>query len=227
MRGAFPASGHILFARQRREMLGSAGRPREVRVSESVDTHSEDPIEIRDSRVFYALWGDLALLLAAVSAASWAWGPFGLLGLVGLGVFGTHSLWAFQRLFHRRVRLRITEEGVVDENFWYSPGLIKWDEILDVRVTRWGRIEIDLVDENEFLARLSGPHQLGRVKQLAQSARAIHMVLLGFGPAAIASWGLEGSRAEIVEMLEAGMDRYALSVVREGDALEPGEASTI
>ena len=86
-------------------------------MSESVDTHSEDPIEIRDSRAFYAFWGDLALLLAAVSGASWAWGPF--------------------------------------------------------------------------------------------------------GPAVIVSWGLEGSRREIIEMLDTAMDSYALSVIRQGAALEP------
>ena len=194
-------------------------------MSEPFDAYPTSPIEIRDSRAFYALWAEVAGSLAVLSAASWIWGPVGLAGLVGLGVFGAHAVWALRRLFGRRVRLRITEEGIVDENFWYSPGLIKWDEVLDVRATRWGRIEIDLLDENAFLARLSGPHQVGRIKQLARSARAIHTVLLGFGPASIFSWGLEASRGEIIEALEAGMDSYALSVVRQGHALAPGETS--
>ncbi len=179
------------------------------------DAAPADPIEIRDSRAFYALWAELAGSLAVLSGAAWAWGPVGFAGLVGLGVFGANTVWSCLRLFRRRVRLRITEGGIVDENFWYSPGLIKWDEILDVRATRWGYIKIDLADEKAYFERLSG---------LAEVAHA-YQKLWGLGPAAIFSWGLEASRGEIIEALETGMDSYALSVVRQGDALEPGEVS--
>ncbi len=179
------------------------------------DAAPADPIEIRDSRAFYALWAELAGSLAVLSGAAWAWGPGGFAGLVGLGVFGANTVWSCLRLFRRRVRLRITEEGIVDENFWYSPGLIKWDEILDVRESRWGYIEVDLADKPAYFRRLSG---------LAQTVRA-YQRLWGFGPAAISSWGLEASRGEIIEALETGMDSYALSMVRQVDALEPGGVS--
>ena len=175
-------------------------------MSESLDAQATDPIEIRDSRPFWAFCGALMGSLATLSAVAWGWGPFGLV------VFGTHTVRTFARLLSRRTRLRITDEGIVDENFWYSPGLIKWDEILDVSAARWGAIEIDLLDANAFLARLSGLAQLYRVK----------LWLKGFGPAVIIPWGLEGSRRELIEILETGMDSYALSVVRRGASLACG-----
>jgi hypothetical protein len=165
--------------------------------------------------LFYAISGEVAGSLAVLSAISWAWGPAGVAGLVGMGVFGINAAWALHRLFRRKARLRITEQGIIDEQFWYSPGLIKWDEILDVRPSRWGYIEIDLADKPAYFRRLSG---------LAQTVRA-YMRLWGFGPAAISSWGLEASRGEIIEALETGMDSYALSMVRQADALESGGES--
>ncbi len=186
-------------------------------MSEPFDTQVTGPIEIGDSRVFYAICGGVAGPLAVLAAISLVWGPAGVADLVALGVFGTNAAWALHRLFRRKARLRITEEGIVDEQFWYSPGLIKWDEILDIRESRWGYIEIDLADRQAYFRRLSG---------LAQTVRA-YMRLWGFGPAAISSWGLEASRGEIIEALETGMDSYALSMVRQADALEPGGASGI
>ena len=179
-------------------------------MNESLDAPAVDQIEIRDSRLFYAICSEVAGSLALLSAISWAWGPAGVAGLVG-------AAWALHRLFHRKARLRITDQGIIDEQFWYSPGLIKWDEILDVRESRWGYIEIDLADKQAYFRRLSG---------LAQTVRA-YQRLWGFGPAAISSWGLEASRGEIIEALETGMDSYALSMVRQADALEPGGASAI
>ncbi len=184
-------------------------------MNESLDAPAVDQIEIRDSRLFYAICSEVAGSLALLSAISWAWGPAGVAGLVGLGVFGANAAWALTRLFRRKARLRITEQGIIDEQFWYSPGLIKWDEILDVRESRWGYIEIDLADKQAYFRRLSG---------LAQTVRG-YQRLWGFGPAAIHTWGLEASKGEIIEALETGMDSHALSMVRQADALEPGGVS--
>ncbi len=81
--------------------------------------------------------------LAVLSAT--AWGPLGLI------IFGAHAVWAFRRLLDPRPRIRLSSDGIVDKNFWYSPGLIPWEEILDVRSTRLGLIEVDLKDESADL----------------------------------------------------------------------------
>jgi len=91
-------------------------------VSHPADVDDTGPVEISDSRIFYASRGVLTWSLAVLSVAWW--------GLpVGLVVFGTHALWSFWRLFSRRVPLRITKEGVVAAiafiNTWGgSPGQI-------------------------------------------------------------------------------------------------------
>lgn len=175
----------------------------EVRLSQPADTHDAGPIEIRDSRTFYASWGALTGLLAALSIAGGS--PLGLL------VFGSHAVWSVSRLLNRRVRLRITEAGIENRTSLFSPGLIAWDEVRDVRPAKWGLIDIDLVDEGGFLDRLgSGP-------QFA----ALKLHIYGFGPAAIRAWGLGSSRRELLDALEWAMDSFVLSKVRSGRALGP------
>jgi hypothetical protein len=101
--------------------------------------------------------------------------------------------------------------GIRDENFWYSPGLIRWDEILDVRPTRFGLIEVELRDEGAFWGRLSPLSQLPRVK----------LTLLGFGPALITPWGLEGTRRGLVNLLKKELEQNLLESVRREQVAAP------
>ena len=170
------------------------------------------PIEIRDSRVFYGLWVALSWSLATLCLA--AGGP----GLIGFIVFGVHALWSSSRLILQQAPLLITEEGVVGVVHGLAPGLVSWgglitwDEILDVRKCKWGLIEIQLADEEAFLERQSALVGLSALK----------LRIAGLGPAVIAPWGLEGSRREVLDVLETAMDSFALSNIRDGGALGSG-----
>ncbi len=180
-------------------------------MSESVDGGPADVMEIRDSRPFYALSS-----IAYGTLAWWSSASLGV-GAVGLVVFGSYSLWSLLRFIWPRVRLRITEDGIVDETFWwYSPGLIEWGEIVDFRTTKWGLIRIELVDEDSFLGRLSGLRQLTRVKSM----------LYGLGPALLVPWVLEGSKRDLLGSLEARLDAYTLAAARRRGSLGPGETET-
>ncbi len=168
---------------------------------------SGDLIEIRDSKTFY---GAFFVVLAAMAMMSSPW-PWTVL-------FGVQSLWALLRVARRRVRLRVTEDGIVEETFrWYSAGLIRWEEIRDVRVTRGGGIEIELKDEKAFLKRLSPLSVLARVSQ-----RFIFRV----GPATISPLSLEGSKRELVESLESALDSFTLTSIRQSATLGSDEAAT-
>lgn len=169
---------------------------------------SQEPIEFADSRTFYGSWCVLTGSLAALSTVSWGWGPFGLIA------FGAHAGWALFRLLRRRTRLRVTEDGIVDENFWYSPGLIRWEEIVDVQPTRWGLIDVKLLDEEGFWDRQSALAQVVRMKYL----------FFGFGAAAIVPWGLTGSRRSIVRAIHERFDAAAIAAMRRERALNPGES---
>ena len=134
-----------------------------------------------------------------------------------MALFGSYSVWSLMRFVRPRVRVRITEDGIVDESFWwYSPGLIRWDEIVDFRTTKWGLVRIDLVDEAAFLERLSGLKQLARIKSM----------LNGLGPALIVPWALEGSKRDLMETLETALDSYTLAAARRREPLGPGGAAT-
>jgi len=160
----------------------------------SSEPHESDWIDIYDSRPFYALW------FVVMAALAFAVGTMPGLGPLIAMVFGIHALWALRRLFFRRPRVRITAEGIVDRNFWYSPGLIRWEDIIDVYSTGLGLIEVELKDEMAFWERLSPLGQMARYK----------LQLLGYGPALITPWGLERSGSEVVDMLQAGLDEHVL-----------------
>lgn len=145
--------------------------------------------EFKGSRAFF---GVLLLGSGVIAAAIAALGAVVLSSLAVL-----YAGWAGYRVI-RPGRLCVTEAGIVDETFWYSPGLIPWREVTDVRPTRWGLVEVDLVDESVFLERLGALSRMARFKQQ----------LYGFGPALIVPWVLHGRRRTIVERLQDGLDAY-------------------
>lgn len=169
----------------------------------SADHQWDEQVEIRDSRLFYVSWSVATSALAVALVTVPGIGPFLTV------LFGAHALWALRRLFDRRARIQITSEGIVDRNFWYSPGLIRWEEIIDIYSRGLGLIEVQLRDEISFWDRLSPLRQLARYK----------FQLFGYGPALITSWGLERSGSVVVDMLQAGLDEHVLQSAQEGQLL--------
>ncbi|NNK63993.1 MAG: hypothetical protein HKO98_12405 [Gemmatimonadetes bacterium] len=165
--------------------------------------HGSDAIEFYDSRLFFASYSAGMTMVAIPCALVSGWGP--ILAII----FGGHALWSLRRLLDRRPRLEISAVGIRDENLWYSPGMIRWEEIRDIRRTRLGLIEVELRDEGAFLDRLSPLRQLPRVK----------LALFGFGPALITPWGLEGSTREVVGKLQEGLEQHLLESVRSEHAM--------
>ncbi len=134
-----------------------------------VESHTDfDVKEFRDSRLFFAAYSGATSALAWISTVAWGWGPFGLI------VFGVHAIWSAQRLLTRRPRLSITRDGILNNNFWYSPGLIPWANIRDVRRTPLGIIKVDLVDSAAFLDRLPPLSMLAAFKPMLLWVCTLH-----------------------------------------------------
>ena len=164
-------------------------------------------VEFKGSRAFFGM----VLLVVGSLAAGFA--ALGSLVLSSLAVM--YAGWSGYRLIAPG-RVRATAEGIVDETFWYSPGLIPWAQVTDVRPTRWGLVEIDLVDEDVFLEGL-GP--LARAALFKQQ-------LYGYGPAVLVPWVLRGSRRMIVDGLQGGLDAYTHAALTQGAADAPPESAS-
>ncbi len=162
--------------------------------------HSADPFEPFPGRVFRGSRSFFAGLVAVSGGVAAAFAAVGSLVLATLAM--AYTAWAGYRLIAPG-RLRVTRDGILDETFWYSPGLIPWDEITDIRPTRFGLVEIDLVDETAYVDRLGPWAQLALIKQQ----------LYGFGPALIVPWVLRGTRRDLVEGLQEGLDAHTLRVL--------------
>jgi len=166
-------------------------------------------VEIGDSRTFLFahLLGSAALAIGSLALVSLA--P--ALGVVGSIAFSLHTAWSARRLVAPKVRLRITEEGVLDDVHWYSPGFIPWEEIYNVRKTSYGLIELDLVDDDAFRERLSFFQRMVR----------LHWGFYGMGPEMVSSWPLASTKNEVFVALESGLEAFTLAAVRQGAALGP------
>lgn len=57
-------------------------------------------------------------------------------GVIGSVIFGVSSIWIFFRLFDNKPGLIINEQGIIDNTNTGSIGLIKWDDIIEVRHKR-------------------------------------------------------------------------------------------
>jgi hypothetical protein len=169
-----------------------------------------EPVEFRDSWPFYLVLLVAAVALGVCSVAYWPrWGP------VPLVVFGPGAVGAVLRFLRQRVRLRITEEGIVDRTRWYSPGLIPWEDIVDVRVGPWGLIQLELAEGSSFWERQT-------------PLRQVHMIrtqFWGLSPATIFPLGLSAARRTIVQAIEDGMDRHALQSLRRAAELPAGDGA--
>ena len=171
------------------------------------DAPPSGPVEYRDEPGYVAIYLTVMVLLAALF--SLAASP---IGVAITAVFALSAAWAGLRLLRPKVRVQITEEGIVDENFWYSPGLIPWDNVLDIQKGPWATITVDLRDEAAFFDGLDPLQVIPRVKWR----------LLGFGPATISALILDASHDEVVDELQAGLDAYTLRSGASSPAIPEG-----
>ena len=104
-----------------------------------------------------------------------------------------------------RTRVRVTEEGIEIRYFVHPPGLIPWDEVLDIREGRWV-VELELKDAKAFRESLS---------PIDRRITDLNRLVYGFGPTAVSSLLLDGSKPEIRKALETALDSYTLAAFRD------------
>ena len=166
----------------------------------------KESVDIYDSRLAVLVWFLLCVGLIRSSVFLWDWGP-----IVAVA-FGPHAVYLGTRLLRRPVRFRISEKGIVDRSIWPSSGFIPWEEILGFRSSRWGLIEVRLLDEDAFLQRQSVLFFVGRLKALYR----------GQSPAGVWTPFLGKRKGNVLAQLETGLDAYTLATVRRERLQEGG-----
>lgn len=79
-------------------------------------------------------------------------------GVIGSVIFGVSSIWIFFRLFDNKPGLIINEQGIIDNTNTGSIGLIKWDDIIEVRHKRIMSNSLMLIvvkDPQKYLQKVS------------------------------------------------------------------------
>jgi len=107
-------------------------------------------------------------------------------------------------------RIAISRDGILEHNFWYSPGFIPWDQVLGFRERKMGSIEVEIRDHEELL----------RQQPLLRRLQMKWLRFRGYGLVLIIPWGLEGGKTEVLGALQDGLDAFNLDTVRSAKALE-------
>ena len=134
-----------------------------------------------------------------------------LLGSVGglLSVAG--GLNVVQLLRDRRPALLVSPEGILNRTYWNATTLVPWDEVVDVRRTRYSWIlEVVLRDPEAFRSRQIFPI---RVMMRITSG-------LGIGPLPVYLPQFAASRDEVSRRLFEVIEARELASIREQRRLE-------
>jgi hypothetical protein len=168
------------------------------------------PVALYDDEQMWAASTGANLMIVLVCLALASGGS--VVGGVGALYFGARIVYLARRLIGKVPRVLLTEDGVIDRSFFYSVGLIPWEDIVEVRHKGMGMVNVTVRDPDKLLAPL-GVHQLFMIGW---------MQLWGFGPIAINSWTLDRTSRELVDLLDEGMDAYALRALRSDHELGSG-----
>ena len=157
-------------------------------------------------------------VLIAVGGNALLGGSFGLRSLLAIlgGAFGglvsiAGGKNAVQLLRDPRPALKVLEEGIINRTYWNATTLVRWDEIVDIRRTRFPWIsEIVLTDPESFRSRQILPIRL--MMRLTS--------LLGVGSLPVYLPQMAASREEVSRRLSEALEARELAAIREQRRLE-------
>lgn len=152
------------------------------------------------------LAGDLDALLTA------------LLSSAGAVLFVAGGRNALQLLRRRSPPLELSEEGILNRTYWNATTLARWDEIVDIRKTRYSWIfEVALSDPDAFRKRQTLPIRL----MMRMTS------LLGIGVLPLYMPQLATPRDEAVRQLSEALDARQLAAIRDQRRLEAGDGEQL
>ena len=137
--------------------------------------------------------------------------PHQFWGVLGTLYFSTMGLNILRLALNPKPALSFSEDGVLNRTYLSSGRLVRWDDVLEIKRTRFPGIRtIVLRDPAGFRRRQP---LLGRfIMRLT--------TILGLGPLPIHMWQLNARWAEVESRLEDGLQASQLRSVRQQQLLE-------
>lgn len=80
-------------------------------------------------------------------------------GLAAIVFFGTTGIYGIRKIFDRKIALTLDENGITDNTNASSAGLIKWDDIIEIRTEQIASTKFLLIYTNkpeQYLEQASG-----------------------------------------------------------------------
>jgi len=182
------------------------------------------PRDIRARRWSYVLelglWGFLLVVSALIALIGWPGGGspsliWSLLPRLG-GAMGTVLFFGLGRNVVRLLRdprpaLQISEEGILNRTYSSSAELVPWEDVLEIRKTRFPTV-LEMV--------LRDPEAFRRRQTLTTRIWMRFTSLFLPGPSLVYLPQLKASRAEVLHQLVAALDAVELAAVREQRLLD-------
>ena len=172
---------------------------------------------------FFAVALSVSLVVLASSGMDLLAGDFdsllaALLSSAGAVLFLAGGRNALQLLRSRQPPLQLSEEGILNRTYWNATTLARWDEVVDIRETRYSWIsEIVLSDPQAFRKRQILPI---RVMMRVTS-------FLGVGVLPLYMPQLATPRDEAARQLSEALEARQLAAIREQRRLEAGVAEQL
>ncbi len=191
------------------------------------EVHPDSVIEPFEAPVYRA-WS-VAILVAAVLLVvasvdiligGWTSGrlpgflgflPHQFWGVLGTVYFSTMGLYTLRLALSPKPALSFSQDGVLNRTYFSSGTLVPWEDILDIKKTRFPGVRtIVLRDPAAFRRRQT---LMGRFIMRVTT-------ILGLGPLPIHLWQLNARRAEVESRLEDGLEASQLQAVQQQQLLE-------
>lgn len=167
---------------------------------------------------FFAVALSVSLVVLVFSGMDLLAGDFDallttLLSSAGAVLFLAGGRNALQLLRRRVPPLELSEEGILNRTYWNATALARWDEVIDIRKTRYFWIfEVALSDPNAF-----------RKRQILPIRVMMRMTsLLGIGVLPLYMPQLATPRDEAARQLSEALEARQLAAIRDQRRLEAG-----
>ncbi|CAM3301855.1 STM3941 family protein [Aequorivita lipolytica] len=127
-----------------------------------------------------------------------------VVGIIGVALFGIFSFFIFKKVFDKKFGLIIDKNGITDNSNATSIGLVKWTDIIGIRV-------LEVVNQKFVMIDVSNPEHYIGLKKNGIGKMAMKANYNKYGsPISITANSLKADFKEVWEIIEKQYEKNAL-----------------